>query len=129
MRLPPTSATTPNASAAAASASASGSILSRARKTSARVAAITISTAMSSTTTACCTGHYLAHNDSDTKVAITPVSSTSSATTKGDATWIVRAGLANSSCLSFESFASFESADLDCDEAICCFSKVFICAI
>ena len=55
MRLPPTSATTPNASAAAARASASGSILSRARKTSARVAAITISTAMSSTTTACCT--------------------------------------------------------------------------
>src|SRR4051794_11658459 len=46
-------------------------------------------------TTACCTGDYLRHNDSDTKVVISPVSSTSSATTKGDATWIVRAGLAN----------------------------------
>jgi hypothetical protein len=54
-------------------------------------------------TTSCCTGDYLRHSDSDTTVVISPVSSTSSATLKGDATWIVRAGLANSYCVSFES--------------------------
>jgi hypothetical protein len=54
-------------------------------------------------TTACCTGDYLRHNDGDTKVVIPAVSSSSSATLKGDATWIVRPGLANSSCVSFES--------------------------
>src|SRR5579884_3159223 len=54
-------------------------------------------------TTACCTSDYLRHDDSDTKVVISNISSSSSATDKADATWIVRAGLANSSCLSFES--------------------------
>ncbi|NBH04906.1 alpha-L-arabinofuranosidase B [Amycolatopsis sp. SID8362] len=54
-------------------------------------------------TTACCTSDYLRHNDSDNKVVISAVDSASSATTKADATWIVRAGLANSSCLTFES--------------------------
>ena len=54
-------------------------------------------------TTACCTSDYIRHDDADTKVVISAVSSTSSATDKSDSTWIVRAGLANSSCLSFES--------------------------
>ncbi|NUR27681.1 MAG: alpha-N-arabinofuranosidase [Catenulispora sp.] len=54
-------------------------------------------------TTTCCTGDYIRHDDTDTKVVISAVSSGSTATDKGDATWIVRAGLANSSCLSFES--------------------------
>ena len=54
-------------------------------------------------TTACCTSDYIQHDDSDTAVVISPVSSSSSATTKADATWIVRAGLANSYCVSFES--------------------------
>jgi len=54
-------------------------------------------------TTSCCTSDYIRHDDADTKVVISAISSTSTATDKGDATWIVRAGLANSSCLSFES--------------------------
>ena len=54
-------------------------------------------------TTACCTSDYLRHDDTDTKVVISAVDSASSATTKADATWIVRAGLADSNCLSFES--------------------------
>ncbi|MFF1630631.1 alpha-L-arabinofuranosidase B [Streptomyces sp. NPDC058272] len=54
-------------------------------------------------TTSCCTTDYLRHDDADTNVVISPISSSSSATDKSDATWIVRAGLANSSCVSFES--------------------------
>jgi hypothetical protein len=54
-------------------------------------------------TTACCTGDYLRHDDSDTKAVISSITSSSSSTDKADATWIVRAGLANSSCVSFES--------------------------
>jgi hypothetical protein len=54
-------------------------------------------------TTSCCTSDYLRHDDADTKVVISPIDSSSSATAKADATWIVRAGLANSSCVSFES--------------------------
>ncbi|MFI2644315.1 alpha-L-arabinofuranosidase B [Streptomyces sp. NPDC018610] len=52
-------------------------------------------------TTACCTADYIVHDDAD--VVIAPVSASSSSTTKAAATWTVRAGLANSSCLSFES--------------------------
>ncbi|PBC70390.1 alpha-L-arabinofuranosidase B-like protein [Streptomyces sp. TLI_235] len=55
------------------------------------------------TTAPCCTSHYLRHDDADTKVVISATNSSSSATDKADATWIVRAGLANSSCVSFES--------------------------
>lgn len=54
-------------------------------------------------TTSCCTRDYLQHDTSDDKVVIAPVTSGSSATDKGDATWIVRAGLADSSCVSLES--------------------------
>ncbi|WP_328549553.1 alpha-L-arabinofuranosidase B [Streptomyces sp. NBC_00366] len=54
-------------------------------------------------TTSCCTTDYLQHNASDDKVVIAPVTSGSSATDRGDATWIVRPGLANSNCVSFES--------------------------
>jgi hypothetical protein len=54
-------------------------------------------------TTACCTGDYLRHDDGDTKVVISSIGSGSSSTDKSDATWIVRSGLANSSCVSFES--------------------------
>jgi hypothetical protein len=54
-------------------------------------------------TTSCCTGDYIRHDDADAKVVISPVDSSSSATVKADATWIVRAGLANSACVSFES--------------------------
>ncbi|MGW3354416.1 alpha-L-arabinofuranosidase B [Streptomyces bungoensis] len=54
-------------------------------------------------TTPCCTGDYIVHDDADTDVVIAPVTPSSSSTTKGDATWTVRAGLADSSCLSFES--------------------------
>ncbi|MEJ2851941.1 MULTISPECIES: alpha-L-arabinofuranosidase B [unclassified Saccharothrix] len=54
-------------------------------------------------TTACCTSHYLRHNDTDNKVVIAPVTSASPAGDKANATWIVRAGLANTSCLTFES--------------------------
>ena len=54
-------------------------------------------------TTSCCTGDYIRHDDADTKAVISAISSASSATDKADATWIVHAGLADSSCLSFES--------------------------
>jgi hypothetical protein len=54
-------------------------------------------------TTSCCTADYLRHDDADTKAIISAVNSSSSATDKADATWIVRAGLANSSCISLES--------------------------
>ncbi|MFC8672645.1 alpha-L-arabinofuranosidase B [Streptomyces griseorubiginosus] len=58
---------------------------------------------LQATTSPCCTSHYLRHNDADTKVVISNITVGSSATDKADATWIVRAGLANTSCLSFES--------------------------
>ena len=54
-------------------------------------------------TTSCCTGDYLKHDDSDTKVVIASITSGSSSTAKADATWIVHPGLAHSSCVSFES--------------------------
>ncbi|MBV1853591.1 alpha-L-arabinofuranosidase B [Catellatospora tritici] len=52
-------------------------------------------------TTACCTTRYITH--SGTSVSTAVVSSSSSATDKANASWIVRAGLANPSCVSFES--------------------------
>jgi non-reducing end alpha-L-arabinofuranosidase len=58
---------------------------------------------LKATTSPCCTTHYLRHNDTDTKVVISSITSSSPAGDKADATWIVRAGLANTSCLSFES--------------------------
>ena len=54
-------------------------------------------------TTSCCTADYLEHDSSDDKVVIGAVTSSSSSTVKGDATWIVEPGLANSNCVSFES--------------------------
>ncbi|MFF4209114.1 alpha-L-arabinofuranosidase B [Streptomyces sp. NPDC001796] len=54
-------------------------------------------------TTPCCTTDYLQHDTSDDNVVKAPVTSSSSSTVKGDATWIVRAGLANGNCVSFES--------------------------
>ncbi len=54
-------------------------------------------------TTSCCTSDYLQHDASDNKVVIAPVTSGSSATAKADATWIVEPGLADSSCISFQS--------------------------
>jgi len=52
-------------------------------------------------TTACCTTRYIRHQNNNAVTSV--VSSGSSAVDKGDATWIVRRGLANSSCVSFES--------------------------
>ena len=54
-------------------------------------------------TTSCCTSQYITHNDNDTQVKLTEVTGSSTATLKSDATWIVRAGLSNGSCYSFES--------------------------
>jgi hypothetical protein len=54
-------------------------------------------------TTPCCTGDYLTGNTSGNEVGITAVTSGSSSTVKADATWIVQPGLANSSCVSFQS--------------------------
>ncbi len=56
-------------------------------------------------TTACCTGDYLRHS-ADSTVAISPLGTSSSAADRTDATWIVRSGLANSACLTFESAAA-----------------------
>ena len=54
-------------------------------------------------TTPCCTGDYLTGDTSGDEVGIASVTSSSSSTLKADATWIVEPGLANSSCVSFES--------------------------
>jgi hypothetical protein len=52
-------------------------------------------------TTWCCTTRYITHSGSTVSTAV--VSSSSSSTEKGNASWIVRRGLGNSSCVSFES--------------------------
>ncbi|AEV85632.1 alpha-N-arabinofuranosidase [Actinoplanes sp. SE50] len=52
-------------------------------------------------TTACCTTRYISHSGSTVNTAV--VTSGSAAADKANASWIVRAGLANSSCVSFES--------------------------
>lgn len=52
-------------------------------------------------TTACCTSDFLTH--SAATVGLAPVSRGSSTANKQAATWIVRAGLSNPLCLSFES--------------------------
>ena len=52
-------------------------------------------------TTACCTADYV-RNQNGTAV-IAPITSGSAKQDKGDSTWIVRRGLADSSCVSFES--------------------------
>jgi non-reducing end alpha-L-arabinofuranosidase len=54
-------------------------------------------------TTPCCTGDYLTGDTSGDEAGITGVTSSSSTALKADATWIVEPGLANSSCVSFES--------------------------
>jgi Alpha-L-arabinofuranosidase B (ABFB) domain len=54
-------------------------------------------------TTACCTLHYIRHDDRDDRVVITRTTQGSSALAKADATWVVRAGLAGSGCISLES--------------------------
>jgi len=54
-------------------------------------------------TTPCCTSDYLTGNyPSGDEVGADAVTSSSSTTLKEDATWIVRPGLANSNCISFE---------------------------
>ena len=52
-------------------------------------------------TTACCTNRYIRHQNN--AVVTSVITSSSSAVDKGDATWIVRRGLADDSCVSFES--------------------------
>lgn len=49
------------------------------------------------------TSDYIKHDDADDNVVTVPVTRDSSTTDKGDATWLVRPGLADSSCLTFES--------------------------
>lgn len=51
-------------------------------------------------TTACCTGDYI--SNANGVAVIAPITSASSEQDKGDATWIVRRGLADASCVSFE---------------------------
>lgn len=52
-------------------------------------------------TTACCTGSYMRHQQG--AAALSSIAAGSSVGDKQDATWIVRAGLSNSACVSFES--------------------------
>lgn len=54
-------------------------------------------------TTACCTGTYISHETDGDNVKIQTVTSSSSDALKRAATWIVRTGLGNKGCLSFES--------------------------
>ena len=49
------------------------------------------------------TSNFVKHDDSDDLVVTAPVTSSSSATDKQDATWVETAGLDNPSCVSFES--------------------------
>ena len=53
-------------------------------------------------TTSCCTGEYLRHDEAD-NVGIAATSASSPDFQRAEATWIVRAGLSDSSCVSFES--------------------------
>jgi hypothetical protein len=46
---------------------------------------------------------YIKHDDSDDLVVVAPVTTDSSSTDKADATWVETVGLANPSCVSFES--------------------------
>lgn len=52
-------------------------------------------------TTSCCTGDYIAHDGEDVKIM--GVNGGSNGDLKRQATWIVRQGLGNSECFSFES--------------------------
>ncbi|MGW7523965.1 alpha-L-arabinofuranosidase B [Streptomyces sp. NPDC054783] len=52
-------------------------------------------------TTSCCTGDYVRHQNN--AGVVSAITSSSSSLDKNDATWIVRKGLADSSCVSFES--------------------------
>jgi hypothetical protein len=52
-------------------------------------------------TTACCTTRYIRHQNNNAVTSV--IASGSSAVDKNDATWIVRRGLSNNSCVSFES--------------------------
>ncbi|WP_238007370.1 alpha-L-arabinofuranosidase B [Dactylosporangium sp. AC04546] len=52
-------------------------------------------------TTACCATRYITHSGATVSTAV--VTSSSSSTDKSNASWTVRAGLADSACLSFES--------------------------
>lgn len=52
-------------------------------------------------TTSCCNTRYLAHTGSTVNTQV--VTSSSSTSLKQQASWVVRAGLGNSACLSFES--------------------------
>jgi len=52
-------------------------------------------------TTACCTGDYVRNQKGAAVIA--PITSSSTEQDKGDATWIVRRGLADHACISFES--------------------------
>ncbi|WP_369916140.1 alpha-L-arabinofuranosidase B [Plantactinospora sp. KBS50] len=52
-------------------------------------------------TTACCTTRYISHSGSTVSTAV--VTSSSSSTAKAQASFVARAGLANSACRSFES--------------------------
>ncbi|MBV9563453.1 MAG: AbfB domain-containing protein [Bradyrhizobium sp.] len=52
-------------------------------------------------TTPCCSGDYVRNQNG--AVIIAPITSGSTEQDKGDATWIVRRGLANAACVSFES--------------------------
>ena len=52
-------------------------------------------------TTPCCTGNYIRNRNGAAVIA--PITSGSAAQDKGDSTWIVRRGLADNSCVSFES--------------------------
>jgi hypothetical protein len=52
-------------------------------------------------TTSCCTGDYIRNQNGAAVIA--PITSSSAEQDKGDSTWIVRRGLADNSCVSFES--------------------------
>jgi len=52
-------------------------------------------------TTACCTTRYVRHQNGNAVTSV--ITSSSSSLDKNDASWIVRRGLASSSCVSFES--------------------------
>ncbi|MFI9564452.1 alpha-L-arabinofuranosidase B [Streptomyces rishiriensis] len=54
-------------------------------------------------TTSCCTDNFIRHNSADSDAVIAAVSASSPSADKAAATWTVRQGLGDASCVSFES--------------------------
>ena len=103
--MPATAVTRTATHASSAAAPAPLATAAAARRTPSPAAATATAprTVSIQATTPCCRSFYIRHDDRDNRIVITQITSGSAAAVKADATWIVRAGLADASCVSFES--------------------------